>query len=73
MPSKKTPDVTSPWMDTAQAAAYLRCAEGTLRVWRATGKGPRYGVIHNKAIRYNIEDLNNFFIRKGGEQSHASG
>lgn len=75
MKSEKTPDTTSPtpWMDTERAAAYLGCSPGTLRVWRATGKGPRYGVIHGKTVRYHIDDIDGFLIRRGGGQTHAVG
>lgn len=50
----------SPWLDTEAAAAYLSSTPGTLRTWRAQGEGPRYHVVHGKAVRYNVADLDAF-------------
>ena len=50
----------SPWLDSAAAAAYLGTTAGTLKTWRATSKGPRYSVLQDRLIRYNIEDLDAF-------------
>lgn len=50
----------SPWLDTEAAAAYLSSTPGTLRTWRAQGEGPRYHVVHGKAVRYNVTDLDAF-------------
>lgn len=58
--------VTSPWLDTEAAAAYLSCSPGTLRSWRARGQGPRYRVIHDKIVRYHRDDLDGFVLGEGG-------
>jgi len=50
----------SPWFDTEAAATYLSSTPGTLRTWRANGEGPHYRVVHGKAVRYHIDDLNSF-------------
>lgn len=50
----------SPWFDSDAAAEYLTCTPGTLKTWRSTGQGPRYHIIHNKLVRYHIEDLDAF-------------
>lgn len=50
----------SPWLDSTAAAAYLGTTAGTLKTWRATSKGPRYNVLQDRLIRYNIEDLDAF-------------
>jgi hypothetical protein len=50
----------SPWLDSDAAAEYLTCTPGTLKTWRSTGQGPRYHIIHNKLVRYHIEDLDAF-------------
>jgi hypothetical protein len=50
----------SPWLDTEAAAAYLSSTPGTLRTWRTQGEGPRYHVVHGKAVRYNVADLDAF-------------
>lgn len=55
----------SPWMDTAEAAAYIRSTAGTLKNWRATGQGPKYHPVLTKLIRYHRDDLD-AFVRDGG-------
>lgn len=50
----------SPWLDSDGAAAYLGSTAGTLRNWRATGKGPRYHVVQDRLIRYHVDDLDAF-------------
>jgi len=50
----------SPWLDTEAAAAYLGATPGTLRSWRSAGAGPRYRVMHEKLVRYHVEDLDAF-------------
>jgi len=56
----------TPWLDTEAAAVYLSCSPGTLRSWRARGQGPRYRVIHDKIVRYHIDDLNAFVLGEDG-------
>jgi len=50
----------TPWLDSEAAAAYLGSTAGTLRNWRATGKGPRYHVVQDRLIRYHADDLDDF-------------
>jgi len=50
----------SPWLNTAAAAVYLGSTPGTLRNWRASGKGPRCSVLQDRLIRYHVEDLDSF-------------
>lgn len=50
----------SPWFDSEAAAKYLACTPGTLKTWRSQGHGPRYHVIHNKLVRYHLDDLDAF-------------
>ncbi len=50
----------SPWFDSDAAAEYLRCASGTMKVWRSRGEGPRYHIIQSKLVRYHVDDLDTF-------------
>ena len=50
----------SPWMDSEAAAAYLGTTAGTLKNWRATGKGPKYHVVQDRLVRYHRDDLDAF-------------
>lgn len=50
----------SPWLDTDAAAAYLGSTAGTLKNWRASGKGPRYRVLQDRLVRYNRDELDAF-------------
>jgi Helix-turn-helix domain len=57
--------VQSPWLDSDAAAAYLGTAAGTLKTWRATGKGPRYHIVQHRLVRYHRDELDEF-VRSGG-------
>jgi hypothetical protein len=50
----------SPWLDSDAAAAYLGSTAGTLKNWRASGKGPRYHVVQDRLVRYHRDDLDRF-------------
>jgi hypothetical protein len=50
----------TPWLDTEAAAAYLGSTAGTLKNWRATGRGPRYRVVQDRLVRYHRDDLDAF-------------
>lgn len=50
----------TPWLDTEAAAAYLGSTAGTLKNWRATGRGPRYRIVQDRLIRYHRDDLDAF-------------
>jgi hypothetical protein len=54
----------SPWLDSEAAAGYLGSTAGTLRNWRATGKGPRYHIVQDRLVRYHTDDLD-AFVRSG--------
>lgn len=43
-------------MDSRQAGQYLGCSAASLRLWRATGKGPRYFRV-GRLVRYRRADL----------------
>lgn len=51
---------STPWLDTEAAADYLGSTAGTLKNWRATGRGPRYHVVQDRLIRYHRDDLDEF-------------
>lgn len=55
---------SSPWLDTDAAAAYLGSTAGTLKNWRAAGRGPRYRVLQDRLVRYHRDDLD-AFVRHG--------
>lgn len=55
----------SPWLDSDAAAAYLGSTAGTLRNWRATGRGPKYHILQDRLVRYHADDLDNFVRAKG--------
>jgi hypothetical protein len=55
---------SSPWLDSQAAAAYLGSTAGTLRNWRACGKGPKYHVVQDRLVRYHADDLDDF-VRSG--------
>lgn len=51
---------SSPWLDSEAAAAYLGTTAGTMKNWRATGKGPRYHIVQDRLVRYHRQDLDEF-------------
>jgi hypothetical protein len=51
---KKEPD--RPFLNTKEAAAWLRLTKNTLEKMRVQGKGPIYRK-HGRYVRYHIEDL----------------
>lgn len=55
---------SSPWLDSEAAAAHLGASAGTLKTWRATGKGPRYHVVQDRLVRYHRDELDDF-VRSG--------
>lgn len=57
--------VRSPWLNTEQAADYLKSTPGTLKSWRATGAGPRFHGTH-RFVRYHIDDLDAFMRGESG-------
>lgn len=55
-----TPEIASPWLDTAAAALHLGREPGKLRGWRSTGKGPAFHLVSRRFVRYHIDDLEAF-------------
>ncbi len=53
---------SSPWLDSQAAAEYLGSTAGTLKNWRATGRGPRYRVVQDRLVRYHRDDLDEFVL-----------
>ena len=53
METSITASIVSPWMNSEQASAYLGCSPGTLKTWRAQGRGPRYFIVNRKLVRYS--------------------
>jgi len=49
-------------MTVTQAAEYLGLAESTLNKWRCHGGGPVF-IKMGRAVRYRIEDLENFILK----------
>ena len=43
-----------------EAAAYLGLSVKTLQAWRFYSKGPKYLKLSGRAIRYRVEDLDQF-------------
>lgn len=52
-----TARANEPLMTTAEAAAYLRFPEGTVRNWRTRGTGPTYIKVNGAQVRYRVSDL----------------
>ncbi len=52
--AKKAPD--PPFLNTVEAAAWLRLTKNTLEKMRVQGRGPVYRK-HGRYVRYHIEDL----------------
>lgn len=46
----------SPFLSSAQAAAYLKCGERKMRRMRTACTGPRYR-FHGGRIQYHVDDL----------------
>jgi hypothetical protein len=59
MTSPTTPDspvVTSPWLDTAQAARYCGYGVGTFERYRISGEGAVYSRVGRRVL-YHVDDL----------------
>ena len=52
----------SPYLNTKEAAAYLRMAPRTLTNMRGLHIGPRYSQAGGR-ILYHIEDIENYIVR----------
>jgi predicted DNA-binding transcriptional regulator AlpA len=54
-----------------QAAKYLGISEAVLRLWRSTGKGPRFYRAGEKLIRYRRGDLDLWIEERLSQPSPA--
>ncbi len=60
---------TSPYLDTREAAEYLRIRPATLHRWRSTGAGPAYIKLGGRVV-YAQDDLD-AFARAGRHTTSA--
>lgn len=56
MADKDDKEPESPFLNTKEAAAWLRLTKNTLEKMRVNGTGPTYRK-HGRYVRYDIEDL----------------
>ena len=63
------PPITSPWLNTEEAATYLGNSPKSLAIWRCQGQGPRYHILNKRLVRYHVNDLD-AFVR--GEVSNVA-
>ena len=56
---------STPWLNTAGAAAYLGIEPDTMKAWRQRGYGPRYRLVNRRLVRYHRDDLDAFIL--GGD------
>jgi len=61
---KKEPE--RPFLNTAEAAAWLRLTRNTLEKMRVQGTGPLYRK-HGRYVRYHIEDLVDYVASQQAE------
>lgn len=47
-------------MTTAEAAAYLRFPQKTVKDWRRRGIGPNYIKVNGAQVRYRVRDLDSW-------------
>lgn len=50
----------SPWLNTNEAAEYLKARPGTLKNWRHRGEGPRYHIVNRRLVRYHRDELDTY-------------
>lgn len=56
MTTKTDDEPEKPFLNTVEAAAWLRLTKNTLEKMRVNGRGPVYRK-HGRYVRYHIEDL----------------
>ncbi|WP_426699658.1 helix-turn-helix transcriptional regulator [Rhodanobacter sp. Col0626] len=56
-------------VDERKTAVILDVEVGTLRNWRAQGKGPRFRKIGERMVRYHITDLAAFINGESGSEA----
>ena len=49
------------FLNESSAAKYLGISVKSLQRWRFERRGPAYGKVGGKIVRYSIDDLNQFF------------
>jgi hypothetical protein len=49
------------FLNESSAAKYLGVSVKSLQRWRFERRGPAYGKVGGKIVRYSIDDLNKFF------------
>jgi excisionase family DNA binding protein len=64
-----TNSISTPWLNTLEAAAYLRAKAGTLKNWRHRGEGPRYHIINGRLIRYHQSELDAYVMAQDGKSA----
>ena len=57
-----------PFLNTVEAAAWLRLTKNTLEKMRVQGRGPAYRK-HGRYVRYHIEDLGEWLDAKKGRST----
>ena len=62
-------DQEPPFLNTVEAAAWLRLTKNTLEKMRVQGRGPVYRK-HGRYVRYHIEDLKDY--SKASQRSSTS-
>lgn len=67
--SQMSDDLIETFLDEKQLAQKLRVSIGTLRLWRANGKGPRHHKI-GQLVRYSPTDICEWLLRQrtGGDR-----
>lgn len=52
-----SPDLPAPLLTETQAAEILQLTPRALQAWRYQGRGPRFVKISARAVRYRLDDL----------------
>lgn len=65
--------MTSPLLTEAEAASYLRFTQRALQAWRCQGRGPRFVKISARAVRYRLEDLEQWIADRLRSSTWESG
>ena len=64
--AKQTGPETVPtsWLNTTQAAEYLRLSPRTLADMRVAGRGPRCRRVSHRHVLYHVNDLDRWVIER---------
>lgn len=63
------PSGLSPALDTPQAASFTGLAVATLETLRSRGGGPRFVKYGRGAVRYRVDDLNDWMTARAVEST----